>query len=265
MKNIALVTFILLLASGCRQESDPFAVLKEGRWIDLTWAFDDESVYWPTNIPFTHDTVFAGMNDKGYYYSSFRFAAEEHGGTHFDAPVHFAKGGMTVEQVPLEQLIGEGIVVDVKRQAAADRDYQITVGDLQRWEAEHGPIPDGAIVIFNTGFWRFYPDKEAYTGTTLTGQEGVDNLSFPGIHPDAARWLVEHRNIKAVGLDTPSIDYGKSTDFMTHRILFARGLTAYENLARLDKLPPKGFWVMALPMKIRGGSGAPLRIVALVP
>jgi kynurenine formamidase len=271
MKNKTLIVLILFLAAGCRQAADPptgtdpLDVLRDGQWIDLTWAFDEESVYWPTNIPFTHDTVFAGINEQGWYYSSFRFAAEEHGGTHFDAPVHFAEGGMTVEQVPLEQLTGEGILVDVRRQAADDRDYLITAEDLQAWEAAHGRIPDGAIVLFNTGFWTFYPDKEAYTGTTLTGQEGVANLSFPGIHPDAARWLVEHRSIKAVGLDTPSIDYGKSTDFMTHRILFAHGLTAYENLARLDELPPKGFWVMALPMKIRGGSGAPLRIVALVP
>jgi kynurenine formamidase len=271
MKNIALIILISFLAAGCRQEADPLtdadplAVLKDGQWIDLTWAFDEQSVYWPTNIPFTHDTVFEGINEQGYYYSSYRFAAEEHGGTHFDAPVHFAKGAMTVEQVPVEQLTGEGILVDVRQQAAADRDYLITAEDLQDWEAEHGRIPDGAIVLFNTGFWKFYPDKETYTGTTLAGQEGVDNLSFPGIHPDAASWLVEHRDIKAVGLDTPSIDYGKSGDFMTHRILFAQGLTAYENLAHLDDLPAKRFWVMAFPMKIRGGSGAPLRIVAFLP
>ncbi len=265
MKNIALIAFVLLLVSGCHQKPDPLSVLEEGQWIDLTWAFDEESVYWPTNIPFTHDTVFEGINQQGYYYSSFRFAAEEHGGTHFDAPVHFAQGGMTIDQVPVEKLTGEGILLDVRRQVAVDRDYQVAAEDLQEWEKEHGKIPDGAIVLINTGFWKLYPDKQAYTGTTLTGKEGVDNLSFPGLHPDASRWLAERRKIKAVGIDTPSIDYGKSTDFMTHRILFSHGLTAYENLARLDDLPPKDFWVMALPMKIRGGSGAPLRIVAVVP
>lgn len=246
-------------------ERDPLAVLKNGHWVDLTWSFDEHSIYWPTNIPFTHEPVFEGINDQGYYYSSFHFAAEEHGGTHFDAPVHFAQGGNTVEQVPLEQLTGEGILVDVRRQVSGDRDYLITAEDLKAWEEVHGRIPDGAIVLFNTGFWKLYPDKEAYTGTTLTGQDGVDNLSFPGIHPDASQWLVDNRDIKAVGLDTPSIDYGQSKDFMTHRILFAHGLTAYENLARLDDLPARGFWVMAFPMKIRGGSGAPLRIVAFLP
>lgn len=265
MKNAVLFFLIITFVIGCRQAEDPFSILRDGQWIDLTWAFDEESIYWPTNIPFSHDTVFAGMTEGGYYYSSFHFAAEEHGGTHFDAPIHFAKDGKTVDQIGIEKLTGPGIMVDVRNQATNDRDYLISVEDLQNWEEENGRIPDGAIVLFNTGFWKFYPDKTAYTGTDLSGQEGVANLSFPGIHPDAATWLVENRNIKAVGLDTPSIDYGKSKDFMTHRILFAHGITAYENLARLDDLPADGFWVAAFPMKIRGGSGAPLRIAALLP
>jgi len=265
MKNAVLFFLIIIVITGCREPEDPLAVLRDGQWIDLTWAFDEESIYWPTNISFSHDTVFAGITEGGYYYSSFHFAAEEHGGTHFDAPIHFAEDGKTVDQIGIDQLNGPGILVDVRSQAANDRDYQITAGDLQAWEEEHGQIPDGAIVLFNTGFWKFYPDKLAYTGTDLSGQEGVDNLSFPGIHPDAATWLVENRDIKAVGLDTPSIDYGKSSDFLTHRILFAQGVTAYENLAHLDDLPPDGFWVMAFPMKIRGGSGAPLRIAAFLP
>lgn len=265
MKSAVLFLMIATVVFGCRQVEDPLAVLRGGQWIDLSWAFDEESIYWPTNIPFTHDTVFAGMTEGGYFYSSFHFAAEEHGGTHFDAPIHFSKDGKTVDQISIEQLTGPGILVDVRSQAAEDRDYQITAEDLKAWEVQHGRIPDGAIVLFNTGFWKYYPDKLTYTGTELTGQEGVDNLSFPGIHPDAATWLVENRNIKAVGLDTPSIDYGKSKDFKTHRILFARGLTAYENLAKLDELPADGFWIMAFPMKIRGGSGAPLRIVAFLP
>jgi len=294
MKNAVLFFLIIVVIGGCRQAEDPLSVLRDGQWIDLTWAFDEESIYWPTNIPFSHDTVFAGITEGGYYYSSFHFAAEEHGGTHFDAPIHFAENGKTVDQIGIDQLNGPGILVDVKSQAASDRDYQITVGDLQAWEEEHGRIPHGAIVLFNTGFWKFYPDKLAYTGTDLTGQEGVNNLSFtgfwkfypdklaytgtdltgqegvnnlsfPGIHPHAATWLVENRDIKAVGLDTSGIDYGKSKGFMTHRILFAQGVTAYENLAYLDELPPEGFWIMALPRTIRGGSGAPLRVVAFLP
>jgi kynurenine formamidase len=269
------VLFFLLAMAGCqmknnpfensRKKNDPFTELKKGKWIDLTWSFDEQSVYWPTNIPFKHETVSDGINDKGYYYSSFKFSAEEHGGTHFDAPMHFAQGGLSIEKVPVEQLVGDGVLVDVTDKVSGNPDYQINVADLHEWEKENGQIPDKAIVLLYTGFEKYYPDKLKYTGTTLGGMEGVADLHFPGLHPNAAQWLATDRKIKAVGLDTPSIDYGQSKDFMTHRILFANNLTAYENVANLDNLPAKGFWIIALPMKIKGGSGAPLRIVALIP
>jgi kynurenine formamidase len=265
MKRIPVFLSILFLAAGCCQQRDPLSTLKNGTWIDLTWAFDEQSVYWPTNIPFSHDTVFAGINDKGYFYSSFKFNAEEHGGTHFDAPMHFAQGGNSIEMVPVEQLTGEGVLIDVSSKALANRDYLISAGDVEEWEQQHGPLPEGAIVLFRTGYGAFYPDKEKYIGTTLTGSEGVENLHFPGIDPELAQWLADHRWVKAVGLDTPSIDYGQSKEFMTHRILFAHDITAYENVANLERLPARGFWIMAFPMKIRGGSGAPLRIVAFLP
>ncbi len=264
MKKLLALLSVFLLLIGCTQNQDPINALKNGKWIDLTWSFDEQSVYWPTNIPFSHDTVFEGINDKGYYYSSFKFSAEEHGGTHFDAPNHFAEGGNSIEKVPVDQLVGEGVLIDVTESVKGSRDYQISIRDFENWEKEHGRIPESAIVLVNTGFGKFYPDKEKYTGTTLTGKEGVENLHFPGLHPDAAKWLATDRKVKAFGLDTPSIDFGQSKDFMTHRILFANNLTAYENVANLEQLPPKGFWIMALPMKIRSGSGAPLRIVAVV-
>lgn len=268
MKNInhfLLAVTLLFLIAGCQQKQDPLSTLKTGQWLDLTYSFDEQSVYWPTNIPFTHDTVFEGMTDKGYYYSSFKYAAEEHGGTHFDAPMHFAKGGNSIEKVPVEQLMGEGVVIDVREKVSNNRDYQVSIDDIKEWEKKYGTIPDKAIVLLNTGFGKYYPDKIKYTGTDLKGKEGVANLHFPGLHPDAAKYLATQRKINAVGLDTPSIDFGQSKDFMTHRILYANNLTAYENVANLDKLPPKGSWIIALPMKIRGGSGAPLRIVAFIP
>lgn len=265
MNRITILLTALILFAACAQHHDQLSPLRDCKWIDLTWSFDEQSIYWPTNVPYKHETVFQGTNDKGYYYSSFKFSAEEHGGTHFDAPMHFAKGGNSVEEVPIGQLVGEGVVLDVTAKAAVDRDYQVSTEDFELWEKQNGRIPDGAIVLLNTGFAQYYPDKQKYTGTTLTGAAGVENLHFPGLHPDAAKWLAEQRKIKAVGLDTPSIDFGQSKDFITHRILFANDLTAYENLANLNSLPAKGFWIIALPMKIRGGSGAPLRIVASLP
>ena len=215
-------------------------------------------------MPYRHDTVFYGITEKGYFYSSFKFAAEEHGGTHFDAPVHFAQGQKFIHQVGVEQMHGPGVIVDVTKKSNDNRDYLVSVSDLENWEKQHGKIPDGAIILLNTGFGKYWDDHLRYTGTLKTGQEGVAELHFPGLDPQAAKWLVEKRSIKAIGLDTPSIDYGQSKDFQTHRILCAAGLTMYENVANLDQLPATGAYIVALPMKIRGGSGAPLRIVAIV-
>jgi kynurenine formamidase len=178
--------------------------------------------------------------------------------------VHFAKGRFSVDQIPLEQLMGAAIVIDVTKQSESNRDYQVTTADLQNWERVNGRIPVGAIVLLRTGFGKYYPDRVKYMGTDERGAAAVAKLHFPGLHPDAARWLVANRQIKAIGLDTPSIDYGQSTLFESHRILFDKNIPALENVANLDKLPVKGFSVIALPMKITGGSGGPLRIVAVL-
>lgn len=262
MKNLfQLLLLLSIIACRPRSVTDE---LNSARWIDLTHDFEPNTVYWPTDEPYRHDTVYYGMTEKGYFYSSFKFAAEEHGGTHFDAPVHFGQGQKFIHQVPVEQMHGAGVIVDVTRQSAKNRDYLVTTADLENWESQHGKIPDGAIILLNTGFGNYWEDHLKYTGTLKTGKEGVEALHFPGLAPEAARWLVENRKINAIGLDTPSIDYGQSKDFQTHRILCAAGLTMYENVANLGQLPASGAFIIALPMKIKGGSGAPLRIVALV-
>lgn len=243
---------------------DVAKLLQQSEWIDLTYSFDENSVYWPTNISYTHDTVSYGINANGYFYSSFKFSAEEHGGTHFDAPIHFGENKSTIEEVPVSQLHGPGVVVDVSTKALKDRDYLISVDDFQTWEKQHGKMPEGAIVLVYTGYGQFYGDREKYLGTTLVGPEAVAELHFPGLSADAATWLAENRKVNAIGLDTPSIDYGQSKDFMAHRILCANDFTIYENVANLEKLPESDFYIIALPMKIKGGSGSPLRIVAVL-
>jgi kynurenine formamidase len=149
-------------------------------------------------------------------------------------------------------------------QCANNFDYQVTTKDFVDWEKKHGRIPAGSILLLRTGFGRFYPDRTKYLGTEDRGAEAVTKLHFPGLHPDAARWLTANRSIKAIGLDTASIDYGQSTLFESHRVLFDKNIPAFENVANLERLPPKGFAVIALPMKIKGGSGGPLRIVAIL-
>lgn len=237
--------------------------LQMARWTDLTHEYDSSTVYWPTDANFRHDTVFYGRTPGGYFYSSFKYAAEEHGGTHFDAPVHFHEGGNTIDKVPVSQLHGPGIVIDVTAQCSANRDYLVSSQDMIDWEKQNGAIPEGAIVIIRTGYEKFWNDHLKYLGTLKKGAEGVAELHFPGLSPEASEWITTNRKINAIGLDTPSLDYGQSKDFKTHRILTAAGLTMYENLCNLDQLPATGAYIVALPMKIRGGSGAPLRIVAI--
>ncbi len=201
----------------------------------------------------------------GYYYSSNRVEMPEHGGTHIDAPIHFSRGKQTLDQIPIDHMVGVAVRIDVTEQCARDRDYRVTISDFQRWESAHGRIPSQAIVLLNTGYARFWPDRGNYLGTDLRGQEGVQALHFPGLHPEAAAWLVRERQVKAVGIDTASIDYGQSTKFETHVALLSQNVPVFENLANLHGLPPNNFEVIALPMKIASGTGGPLRIIAVVP
>jgi kynurenine formamidase len=255
----ALLCSILLILA-LREKSE----FPQGRIVDLSHSFDAETIYWPTEDGFRLENEHAGPTDKGYYYASNKFCAPEHGGTHIDAPIHFAEGHQTVDQIPLEQLTGAAILVDVGKQCEANRDYQITTEDLQAWEKKNGTIPRGSIVLLRTGFGRRWPNRQSYLGTDGRGAGAVAKLHFPGLHPEAARWLTTSRSIKAVGLDTASIDYGQSTLFESHRTLFEKNVPAFENLANLDQLPAKDFLIIALPMKIKGGSGGPLRVIAIV-
>lgn len=267
----ASVALILMLGGGCAPPQDPTAAVAAlfsgagAEWIDMSYAYDERTIFWPTARPFELEVVAAGPTEAGYYYAANDFCTAEHGGTHLDAPVHFAEGRHSAERIPLERLVGPAAVVDVSGAAAADPDYRVTVSDLMAWEVEHGQIADGAILLLRTGWGGRWPDRESYLGTTLTGAEAVPLLHFPGLHPDAARWLVEQRRIDALGIDTPSIDYGQSTLFQSHRILYAENVPAFENVAALDRLPPTGAYVVALPMKITGGSGGPLRVVGVIP
>jgi kynurenine formamidase len=265
-----LVCFLTLSLAGCqpaveKPQLDIADIFdgRAGRWVDLTYAFASDTIYWPTGKPFELEEVSYGMSEKGYFYSSYDYSASEHGGTHFDAPVHFAEGAPSSDQVPIDRLIGPAVVVDVTESAAPD--YQIQIADLEDWERRHGPIPDGAILLFRTGWGSRWPDPKRFLGTDRIGPEAVPELHFPGISPQAAQWLIDERKIDAIGIDTPSIDYGQSETFETHQILYAASIPGFENIANLGELPEAGSFVIALPMKIAGGSGGPLRMVAFIP
>ncbi len=235
------------------------------KWVDLTHAFDKSTIYWPTEDGFKLSVEKRGITEKGYFYASNRFAAAEHGGTHLDAPIHFYKDGKSVDQLSLNQLIGAAAVIDVSDVCSRNADYQVGVDDLRNWELKHGRQLVDLILMIHTGFGRLWNERARYLGTSQTGPEAVADLHFPGLAPEAALWLAEHRAVKAVGIDTASIDFGQSQRFQSHVTLFKHDIPALENVANLHLLPPTGATVVALPMKIASGTGAPVRIVASIP
>ncbi len=272
--TLAAVCASLALA-GCGAAREPAATSAPaaglarqfggGRWVDLTHAFDADTIYWPTERGFTLEQGRNGPTAKGYYYASNRFETAEHGGTHLDAPRHFAANGQTADAIPPERLVGEAAVVDVAVKCAADPDYEITIDDLAAWEAAHGRQLGDVVLLLRTGWGSRWGDRERYLGTPLMGPEAVADLHFPGLAPQTAQWLVTHRRVRAVGIDTASIDHGPSTHFGSHVALCGAGVPVFENVAALDGLPAEGAFVAALPMKIAGGSGGPLRILARLP
>jgi kynurenine formamidase len=234
------------------------------RLVDLTHAFGPRTLYWPTSpSAFKLEQLAFGQTPGGYFYAAYAFATPEHGGTHLDAPIHFAANGLTADRIPLEQLVAPAVVIDVTAKAEADQIYRLTRDDVLAFERRHGRINRGTIVLLRTGWSSRWPDRQSYFGDATPGD--ASKLRFPSYGSDAAELLVRGRGVAALGIDAASIDYGPSTDFVVHRIAAAANVPAFENLTRLDELPPTGALVIALPMKIEGGSGGPLRAIALVP
>jgi kynurenine formamidase len=256
----ALLGVLLLGAEAATQAP---LDLSTYRMVDLTHAYGNQTLYWPTSpARFLLHRLAYGPSEGGYFYAANTLCTPEHGGTHLDAPLHFGEGRHSTDQVPLERLIAHAVVIDVSAQASKDRDYRVTPEDVLAFEKAHGRIAAGTIVLLRTGWSRHWPDAKAYLGDDTAGD--ASKLSFPSYGVDAARLLVEQRRTAVLGIDTASIDYGRSTDFQVHRIVAAQNVPGFENLTNLDQLPPRGALVIALPMKIEGGSGGPLRAVALV-
>jgi len=254
---LALVLFVFPV------QADPLD-LSAYQLVDLTHAYNEQTIYWPTSPShFKKTTLSEGQTEGGYFYSAYAVCTPEHGGTHLDAPVHFAEGARSTEALPLENLVAPAVVIDVSEAAARDRSYRLTEKDVLDFEARHGVIAAGTIVLLRTDWSKHWPNAKAYLGDDTPGD--ASNLSFPGYGASATELLVEKRGVVMLGIDTASIDYGASTEFLAHRIAAARNVAGLENLTNLHELPPTGTTLLALPMKIEGGSGGPVRVVALVP
>jgi len=233
------------------------------RIIDLSHPYNAQTLYWPTSPSrFELRRLHHGHTDAGYFYSANTISTPEHGGTHLDAPVHFYEAGLTVDRLPLHRLVLPGVVSDISDKASGDRNYRLTREDVIAFESAQGTIAAGSAVLVRTGWDRYWPDAGRYLGDDTPGEAG--NLAFPGFAEGAARLLIEEREVAMIGIDTASLDYGPSRDFIVHRIAAKHNVAGLENLTKLRQLPARGFTLIALPMKIEGGSGGPVRVIALL-
>jgi kynurenine formamidase len=225
--------------------------------VDLTWTLDETNPFWPAENyePFRLKTI-ATLEQDGVL--SKAFYTPEHLGTHLDAPNHFEKNQPSVDEIAPRELFAPGVVIDVSPQAESDADYRLTVDDISSWEKQNGRIPDGAVVFLHTGWGRHWTNFPRYKNQDVMGK-----MHFPGYSEQAARWLVGERRIRGLGIDTLSIDYGLSKDFPVHHVVNAAGRYGLENVARLERLPPRGFFVFVAPIKIKTGTGGPTRILAV--
>src|SRR6202158_947417 len=227
------------------------------RVLDLSYAISDKLVPWPGDSRFFEAQVNATVEKNGYFTRSFWML--EHYGTHLDAPAHFPPGKTTVDQIPVKQLFGPAVVIDVRAESGKDADYQLGAARVEEWEKRHGRIPEGAIVLLRTGWSSRWPDVQKYRN-----QDAKGKMHFPGFSVEAAKRLVE-RKVSGLGCDTLSIDYGASEDFAVHHISLGAGLYHLENLADMSELPETGAFLIVAPIKLEGGSGGPVRVFALLP
>ncbi len=270
---VALTIFLASSVGACAPTAEPPVSLKleeianellmpgEAKLIDLTYPLSPDSLYWPTGSRFEHQQLDWGMSEGGYWYASAAFSSPEHLGTHLDAPIHFGENGWANADIPIERLFAHGVVIDITSKSNASADVTLSVDDIEAWEQRNNTLQEGSIVIVRTGWASGWPDWETYYGSSTPTD--VATLHFPGISPEAAQALV-NRGIFGVGIDTASIDPGNSSTFEAHQILAAANVFNLENLTNVDGLPEAGFDIIALPMKIKDGTGGPARVVAIV-
>jgi kynurenine formamidase len=227
------------------------------RVVDMTYAINDKLPAWPGDDRTFEAKAVATPEKDGYFARSFWML--EHYGTHLDAPAHFPGGKQYLDQIPVAHFFGPAVVIDVHDEVSKDSDYRLRVMRVEKWEALHGRIPSGVIVLLRTGWSSRWPDQARYRNMDASGV-----MHFPGYSVEAAKLLIE-RGAVALGIDTLSIDYGPSKDFEVHRTDLPVGLYNLENLANLDQLPDAGAFLIAAPIKLEGGSGGPVRVFALLP
>ncbi|CAH1802683.1 unnamed protein product, partial [Owenia fusiformis] len=234
------------------------------RWIDMTHEMSNGAVI---GGRYEHNVTFRGergRNPSRYWYEDGEVYVAEHTGTHFAAPCHFARGKWRMEDIPPERLIQQAFVVDVSASVARDQSYEILPKDLIEWDKKNRrTIPPLSILLFHTGMGQHYFDKTRYMGTNNVSNRAA--VKYPGIHVDTANWIVQNMNISGVGIDSYSVEgvrTWRDETYLTQRALAADNIYYIENMVNLDKIHHYRSTLFVGPMKIKGGSGSPVRVLA---
>ena len=223
------------------------------RAMDLTHTFTAGFPVYVGDEP-TRETL-TTVEDDGFY--SQRWTFGEHSGTHMDAPGHFVSGGRLVPELSPRELLVPVAVIDISKRASKDPDAVVTPDDLVRYEKRHGRIPRNAGVFMYSGWEERLPDPEAFKNADANG-----TFHFPGFGIDAVEWLLDRRSVRAIGVDTLSLDKGESTTFDVHLTWLGSDRYGIENLANLGKLRPKGTTAFVGVVPWEEGSGGPCRVIA---
>ncbi len=234
--------------------SSPF---KFSRIIDLTHTINDHLPPWPGDKKSFEAMPNATFDRDGFFTRS--FWSLEHYGTHLDAPIHFARGGATVDEIPAEKLFGPAVLFDVRADGERDADYALPADRVAAWEKKHGAIPAGAIVILRTGRAADWDDAVKYRGLDAAG-----GMHFPGFSAGAVKVFLA-RGVVGLAADAMSVDVGASKSYEVHYLALGAGIWQVENLSDLSEIPEAGATIIAAPIKLEGGSGGPCRVFALIP
>ncbi|CAH1798666.1 unnamed protein product [Owenia fusiformis] len=229
------------------------------KFVDLTYNINPDIMRWPGTLPYKSTVAYYGPVLGVPFVASNNFETTEHIGTHIDTPYHFAKNGRKLHEIPFADLHGAAVVIDIRNKTVDNRDYAITVEDLQAWETQHNqPIPHGAVIVMNSGWGAYWGNQSAFLGSNNTTM-----LHFPGFGAPAVKWAIDNRNVKGFVTDAVSCDVGQATGFPAHQAVCDAGKWCVENAANVERIPATGSEIYAMPIKIENGTGAPIRLYAV--
>ena len=230
--------------------------LKNLKLVDLSHCLSSDMPQWPSKVSFSH------IEHMNYHSDGFLVTTVNSTmgcGTHVDAPCHAFEGGRSIDELNLKELYCPAVVINIVPQVEANPDYMLSVADIKAWEMSHGKLPEGALVVANTGWFKRWNDPIAFANVG-----GDEMMHFPGFSDEAAEYLL-HCNVAGIGIDTFSLDAGINTDYSVHKIMLGHNKFQVECMANLDAMPAHGAYILTAPIKIKDAPEAFASVIGILP